>query len=139
MNELAWLVERRFHWLARRDYDWVVTFDKDANIVIACLWRLLEAGRIRFTSNDDGQQFGLPTPVDAAAEVNGRLAGAAVEAVELRPGLLDLDLRFSTGHTLQIIPNSSGYEAWTASSGDRQFIAVGGGELAIFAGDAGRG
>ncbi len=59
---------------------------------MACLWRLVEAGRIRFTSEDDGQQFGLPAPVDAASEVNGRLVGAAVEAVQLRKGLLDLEL-----------------------------------------------
>ena len=139
MNELAWLVGHRFQSLARREYDWVVALDKEASVVVACLWRLVESGRIRFTSEDDGHQFGLPAPVDAVAEVNRRLAGAAVEAVELREGLLDLELRFSTGHSLQVIPDSSGYEAWQVSSGDRQIIAVGGGELAVFGGDAGRG
>src|SRR5262245_2113706 len=141
MNELACLVGHRFQSLARREYDWVVAFDKDVSFVVSCLWRLIENGRIRFTSQDDGQQFGLPAPVDAVAEVNRRLAGAAVEAVELREGLLDLEFRFSTGHALQIIPDSSGYEAWNLFSGNRQFIAVGGGELAIFGGesDAGRG
>jgi hypothetical protein len=139
MNELAWLVGHRFQSLARREHDWVVAFDKDASLVVACIWRLVESGRIRFTSEDDGQQFGLPAPVDAVAEVNRRLAGAAVEAVELREGLLDLELRFSTGHSIQVIPDSSGYEAWQASNGDRQIIAVGGGELAIFGGDGGCG
>ena len=134
MNELAWLVGHRFQSLTRREYDWVVAFDNHASLVVACLWRLVEASRIRFTSEDDGQQFGLPAPVDAASEINRRLAGAAVEAVELREGLLDLELRFSTGQSLQVIPDSSGYEAWQASSGNRQFIAVGGGELAIFGG-----
>src|SRR5262245_31737178 len=105
MNELACLVGCRFQSLTRRDYDWVVVFDKDTSLVIACLWRLVESGRIRFTSEDRGQEFGLPAPVDAAAEVNGRLAGAAIEAIELRHGLLDLELRFSTGHALQIIPD----------------------------------
>lgn len=134
MNELAWLVGHRFQSLARREYDWVFGFDKDAGIVVACLWRLVESGRIRFTSEDDGQQFGLPAPVDASAEVNDRIAGASVEAVGLREGLLDLELRFSTGHTLQIIPASSGFEAWSARIGSREFIAVGGGELAILGG-----
>jgi len=64
-----------------------------------------------------------------------RLVGAAVEGLELRPGLLDLELRFSTGHALQLIPASSGYEAWNVFSANRQFIAVGGGELAIIGGD----
>jgi hypothetical protein len=96
MNELAWLVGHRFQSLARRDYEWVASFDSDARLVIACLWRLVESGRVRFTSEDDGHQFGLPAPVAAAAEVNGRLGGAAVVSVELRQGLLDLELRFST-------------------------------------------
>src|SRR5271157_1076284 len=108
MSELAWLVGHRFQSLTRREFDWVLVFDKYESLVVACLWRLLEDGRIRFTSQDHGHQFGLPTPVDAATEVNRRLAGAAVEAVELRKGILDLELRFSTGHVFQIIPDSSG-------------------------------
>ena len=139
MNELGWLVGHRFQSLARREFDWVLTFDQDASIVVAGLWRLVESGRIRFTAKDDGHQFGLPAAVDAAAEINRCLVGAMVEEVGLRRGLLDLDLRFSTGHVLQIIPDSSGYEAWNVLSGNRQFIAVGGGELAIFGSDAGSG
>jgi len=134
MSELTWLVRHRFQSLTRREFDWVLVFDKDVSLVIACLWRLVEDGGIRFTSQDDGQQFGLPAPVDAAAEVNRRLAQASVEAVELRQGILDLEFQFSTGHVLHIIPDSAGYEAWNLCSGSRQFIAVGGGELAIFGG-----
>ena len=130
MNDLVCLVGSRFQSLSRREYDWAMEFDDHASVVIGCLWRLLESGRIRFTSEDDGQRFGLMEPVDAAAEVNVRLTGACVEGVELRQGLLDLELRFSTGHSLQVIPTSSGYEAWNVSCGGRQFIAVGGGELA---------
>ena len=55
-----------------------------------------------------------------------------MEAVDLREGLLDLHLRFSTGHIFQVIPDSSGYEAWNLLSETSQSIAVGGGELAIF-------
>ncbi len=134
MSELAWLVGYRFQALTRREFDWVLVFDKDVNLVVACLWRLVEDGHIRCTSQDDGQQFGLPAPVDAAAEVNRRLAQALVEAVQLRVGVLDLEFRFSTGHVLQVIPDSSGYEAWNLCSGCKQFIAAGGGELTIFGG-----
>jgi hypothetical protein len=44
-------------------------------------------------------------------------------------------LGFGSGHLLQIIPNSAGYEAWNLWIDRNQFIAVGGGELAIFAED----
>jgi hypothetical protein len=135
MSELAWLVGHSFHSLARREFDWVLVFDKNVSLVIACLWRLVEDGRIRFTGQDDGHQFGLPAPVDTAAEVNRRLVRASVEAVELRKGILDLELRFNTGHILQVIPDSSGYEAWNLSNGSSQFIAVGGGELAVVSSD----
>ncbi len=132
MSELMWLVGHQFQSLTRREFEWLFVFDKDVSVVVACLWRLVEAGRIRFTSQDDGQQFGLPAPVDAAAEVNRRLALADIESVELRQGSLDLELRFSTGQVLQIIPDSSGYEAWTLYRGKRQFIAIDGGEMAIY-------
>jgi hypothetical protein len=130
MNELAWLVGHSCQSLTRREFDWVLVFDRNAHLVIACLWRLIEAGRIRVTSSDDGHQFGLPAPMDAAAEVYGRIALATVEAVGLREGTLDLELRFNSGHIVQIIPDSSGYEAWNLSNGSSQFIAVGGGKLA---------
>jgi hypothetical protein len=139
MNELAWLVGYRFQSLTRREHDWVFAFDRDAILVLTCLWRLIEFGRIRFTSQDDGHQFGLQERVDAAVEVNRHLAHASVETVELRSGILDLELRFSTGHVFQIIPDSSGYEAWNLSRGKSQFIAVGGGELAIVGGDSASG
>lgn len=135
MNQLGWLVGRRFQSLSRREYDWVAVLDRDAKIVIECLWRLVQSDRIQVTSEDDGQQFGLPAPLDAAAEVNARIAEAVIEAVEVRQGLLDLTLHFSTGHSLQIVPDSSGYEAWNVSNESRQFVAVGGGELALLDGD----
>jgi|SRR5262249_53336611 len=131
MNELAWLVEHRFESVNRREYDWVFVFDKNITLTVDCLWRLVENGRIRVTSQDEGQKFGLPSPVIPAEEINRRLAQSTVTAVELREGLLDLELHFSTGHVLQIIPDSSGYEAWHLSDGVRVFIAVGGGELMI--------
>ncbi|WP_020470436.1 hypothetical protein [Zavarzinella formosa] len=135
MNELAWLVGHRFQSLTRREYDWLVVFDKDASMTVACLWRMVESDRIRFTSEDNGHQFGLSTLVDSAAEINRRLEGATVERVDLRQNLLDVELRFDTGHNFQIILTSSGYEAWSASDGNRRLIAVGGGELAIIGGD----
>ena len=131
MNNLAWLLQHRFQSITRRERDWVFVFDNGASLAVGCLWRLVEGGRITLTSQDERQQFGLPAPVDAALEINRRLALASIAAVELREGLLDLDLHFSSGHILQIIPDSSGYESWELSSGARQFIAVGGGDLVI--------
>ena len=132
MKPLSWLTHHRFESLGRRDYQWVFSFDDQTHLVVSCLWRLIEAGRVRITSEDEGQTFGLPTPFDAAAEVNSRLAGACLSLVDLRRRTLDLELHFADGHIIQIIADSSGYEAWQVNSHQKEFIATGGGELVIF-------
>jgi hypothetical protein len=135
MNSIEWLTKHRFVSITRRDYEWVFAFDAQAQLVVSCLWRLIENGRIRFTSEDHGHKFGLPAPVDAAFEVNQRLKGATIIKVELRDGTLDMSLRFDSGHILEVVPDSSGYEAWQLNNltgKGTQYIAVGGGELAIF-------
>jgi hypothetical protein len=134
MDTLDWLLKRRLQSVLRREHDWVFTFDGAATLAVECLWRLIDDGRIRLTSEDDGQRFGLPAPVVAAEEAGRCLVGASVESVALREGILDLELRFDTGHVLQVLPTSGGYEAWNAGHRGKQFIAVGGGELAIFDG-----
>jgi hypothetical protein len=132
MNAIDWLTKHRFESVIRREYDWVFRFDEEACLVVECLWRLLEGERIRFTSCDDGNKFGLPAPVDAALEVNQRIANAKVDLVQLRLGTLDLAVKFDSGHVLEVIPNSAGYEAWDLGCRSARFIATGGGELAIF-------
>lgn len=132
LNQLDWLLKHRFVSAIRREFDWVFVLDGNANLVVECLWRLVEGNRICLTSLDDGQQFGLPTPVDATKLISSRLTNAEIEAVVLREGTLDLQLKFSNGQCLEIIPDSSGYEAWKLLGADRQFVAIGGGDLAVF-------
>lgn len=110
-------------------------FERNINIVAECLWRLLEDGRIRFTSQDYGYLFGLPSPVDLAQEVSTRLTNASIDGITLREGTLDLSIRFSTGHVVEFIPDSSGYEAWNIGGNNQLIVAVPGGELSIFEDD----
>ncbi|MBC7785432.1 MAG: hypothetical protein H7144_16485 [Burkholderiales bacterium] len=128
---LAWLVNHRLQEVVHREYDWLFVFDGEATLVVACLWRFLEGGHIRRTSEDNEQKFGLRVPVDAASELTRHIANAKIESVQLRKHTLDLELYFETGHLLQIIPDSSGYEAWNAFDREKQYIAIGGGDLAI--------
>lgn len=132
MTDLDWLASHRFKNVERREHDWVFTFEPEGTLVAECLWRLIENNRIRLTSADEGQLFGLSTPIDVAAEIRSRLIGASVTGVDLKTGTLDLCILFSTGHVLELIPDSSGYEAWSASRPGRNYVAVGGGELVVF-------
>jgi hypothetical protein len=131
-NEMEWLAGHQLQSFTNRECDWVAVFDGDAKLTITCLWRLIESGRVRRTSLDEGQWFGLPAPVDAAAAISSRLTGEFVESVTLNSKTLDLDIQFGTGHILQVIADSSGYEAWTSCGGGKLVVAAGGGNLAVF-------
>ena len=130
MDDLNWLAGLRFQAAVRHEYTWDFVFDAGVVVVAECLWRLIEGGRIRVTSKDDGHKFGLPAPIDVVFEVNQRLAKLMVKSIELRGGTLDLEIRFDTGHAIQLIPDSSGYEAWNICDSSRKYVAVGGGDLA---------
>jgi hypothetical protein len=132
MSDLDWLVGARFAELTRREYDWTFAFDGQTRLTVECIWRLLEAGKVRFTSEDDGQIFGLPAPVDACAEVNTRLRAAVVESVHVREDTADLTITFSTGHVVELISVSSGYEAWQLGGNDMLIVGAGGANLTIF-------
>jgi uncharacterized protein DUF6188 len=136
IKNVEWLVGHRFKLLTRRDFDWVITFDGNAHLVVECLWRLIENGCIRLTSSDDGHEFGLPAPVEATQEVNSRLENSTVKSVELREGRLDLILHFDSGHGIEVLPDSSGYEAWNLGGPNLSVIACGGGRLTVFSGDS---
>lgn len=129
MALLDWLAERRFRRCERREHARTFSFDGRAYLTVECLWRLLKDGRIALTNEDDGQRFGRNEPIDAVAEINRCLATAAVDSVTLREGTLDLQLQFSGGYVLEVLPSSSGYEAWNAGDGTKRFIALGGGGM----------
>ncbi len=131
MNEFDWIIGYRFQSLIKREFDWIIRFENDVTLVVGCLWRLIVAGRVKLTSEDHGQQFGLPEPIDAAVGVNSCLAGTTVQSISLVEGLFDLEFKFESGDSFQVIPDSSGYEAWELNGNDSTFVAVGGGEIAI--------
>lgn len=131
-HPLAWLTGMKFRSMTRREHDWDLILGDNTHITVECLWRLLEGGSVKLTSDDHGQQFGLPKPVDVAVELEQKLANQKVIRADLHEGTLDLDLCFDKATILQIIPTSSGYEAWTVSGTIGLFVAVGGGKLEIF-------
>ncbi|MDX1930614.1 MAG: DUF6188 family protein [Pirellulaceae bacterium] len=118
--------------MTRREHDWVLTFEDHSTVQIECLWRLLRNGRIVLTGEDHGLQFGMAAPIDAANSCNIQLAGRAISSIELTQGTLDLTFTLEGSLVLQIIPDSSGYEAWNANTPNGFIVAVGGGELTVF-------
>lgn len=77
-----------------------------------CPWRILQQARTTLSSDDHGQQYGLPAPINAAAEATKLLSAVDIDAAQLRAGTNDILIDFSDDVRLEIIPISSGYEGW---------------------------
>jgi len=98
-------------------------------LAVESLWRIRVEGRIRRTSNDNGQRFGLDEPVDAAAEAFRLLQGRRILGVRVDDMCADLVVAFDNDVSLEIITDSAGYEAWTLSGTGHELIAGSGGTV----------
>ena len=87
-------------------------------------WRLLSPNAILLTSEDDGQQYGLPKPVDAVGNIGELLKRRVVSKVEVDQASADFNIYFDNETVLQIVNLSSGCEAWTLDS-EGDFLMVG--------------
>jgi hypothetical protein len=97
-------------------------------------WRILDAEGILLGSCDHEHKFGLPEPVNAVALVMKLLGSKKVTSVSLGLKTADLEVAFEGNMFLSIFNHSSGWEGWNmAGDGRAQIIALGGGDIAIFA------
>jgi hypothetical protein len=110
----------------------VIKFSGGYRIQIESLWRLRTSETLVLTSEDDGQLFGRSEPVKAIASLSDKLLGQNLSFVQVTHGTADLALHFGK-HVLEIISNSSGYEAWQIE-GPVSTLAVGqgGGNVAVW-------
>lgn len=124
----------------RRENNWYFEFDGRGGLSAECPWRILDQGRIAHADEDDGQQFGLPEPVNGAARALGLLRDKAITSVEISPITGDLKIQFGGATALEFFVNSSGYESWQASAkrGRRSInlVAQGGGQISFWEDEA---
>jgi len=93
-------------------------------------WRLVHGERVHTTSDDHGQVFGLPRPVDSASSARDVVSASFVREVRIAPATGDLLVDFENGARLEILTTSSGYESWSLflPNGD-EVIGLGGGDV----------
>jgi len=110
----------------------VVTLAGGYRVQIESLWRLVTSGAVALTSKDEGQLFGRNEPVRCMSELSSKLCGRVLDAVQVLPDTADLALHFGA-QTLQVITDSSGYEAWQVE-GPAGTVAVGqgGGNVSVW-------
>ena len=115
--------------LEKKDYSWFFRFGEGVIVATESEWRFIADGHILVTSSDHGHQFGLPSPVDAIAEVISRTATQIVRAASISEATGDLHIDFAAGLELQFLQMSSGYESWRLSAPGLSVICGGGGRL----------
>jgi hypothetical protein len=116
--DISLLVDKRLVQVVKDDFSWGFTFSGGLNLRVECLWRLLVSGRVVITSEDHGQQFGLPAPVDCVGELQRRVEGVPVTSAKVRARSVDISLDFGDIATLEVIATSAGHEAWVLSGQD---------------------
>lgn len=129
--DLSWMVGRVVREVTGFEGGcWRFVFEQWEYIQTYCLWRIVRDNRLILTSDDHGQQFGLPAPIDAGCKAMEAFASASVRAVVLREAMGDMLIEFEQGLRLEIISNSAGYEAWEVRGPGRVcFVAGSSGQI----------
>jgi hypothetical protein len=112
---------------------WRFAFGDGTEVRAECPWRVVQGGGIVLSSEDHGLRYGLPQPIDAAAECGALLGGAIVRSAEARDETRDIIIAFASGTRLEVVPLSSGYEGWQVVGPDGSLtVAQGGGNLSVW-------
>jgi hypothetical protein len=116
----------------REDGSCVITLAGGYRVQIESLWRLLSSDAVVPTSQDEGQLFGRSEPASSISELSSRLLGCTLHTAQATQGTADLTMHFG-GQTLQVISDSSGYEAWQVEGpGGTVAVGQGGGNVAVW-------
>jgi hypothetical protein len=106
--------------------------EKHLNVSVP--WRIIDVEGIRLGSCDHDHKFGLPEPINAVAIAVELLGSRRVNSVSLALKTADLEIAFEGDILLNVFNHSSGWEGWNMFSGSgTHIIALGGGDIAIFA------
>jgi hypothetical protein len=129
---LDWLCEDAIDSVEASPFRFTFRFRSGGTLKVSCPWRVVAQG-VQISSEDHDQQYGLPAPLDAALEATALLRGHRLASVVVAEHTADIRLTLDNGFELQIIPFSSGYEAWESFSPDGfHIVAQGGGQLTGF-------
>lgn len=110
---------------------WSFNFEGRLRLNVQCPWRIVGDRGVALGSEDDGQQFGLPAPVNGGAVALQLLAATALKHVLIREKTGDVVLEFDSGIRLEVFNNSSGYEGWNCGTqSGLEVIGMGGGTTA---------
>jgi hypothetical protein len=121
-NHAKKMIGERLKSAHKLDYDWDFRFDAGSCVMFQSVWRLVSDTAIEVTSEDDGQKFGLKTPIDAAAQLRETIGDKPIRDVHIDGVTSDLTIHFGEHLRLEVVSTSSGYEAWSLHAKEVQII-----------------
>src|SRR4051794_15385743 len=80
-----YLVGRKLESIERFGFSWQFQFGSGITLTVEAGWRFVTDEGIEVTSEDDGQKFGLPAPVEAAALGMSVVRDKSVTEVQITP------------------------------------------------------
>lgn len=109
--------------------EWTTVFAfGDAALSVETLWRISIEGQLRLTSADDGQAYGLASPINARTAAHELLVGREISAVQADLARGDLVIQLGPDYVLEIITDSH-YEPWQLTAPGRNYVAAAGGRI----------
>jgi hypothetical protein len=110
--------------------EWHFDFGNRVGLQVASPWRIVMDGAIRLGWRDDGQKFGLPSPVEGVREATTLLGDAEVRSAAVAAETAVLVITFGPACRLGVFNDSAGYEGWMLNAPGESLAAQGGGRLA---------
>jgi hypothetical protein len=111
---------------------WRFSFSDIINFTTQTIWRLLKNRKIQWVSLDNGQQFGLQTPIDLIEKLTSDLTGKHLLEIIVKPNTADLLLNLTDNLQIEIFICSSGYESYNFTMDRKNYIGMGSGDIAIY-------
>ncbi len=94
------------------------------------MWRLLRNGKLICVSSDHGELFGLESPLDIRKQTEQIIKKINLIQIKRDVNTGDLFFIFENAVVIEFFTTSMGYENWSLYINGKQYISMGGGELA---------
>ena len=119
--------------ITRSGFSWRFDFQDIFTIHVNCPWRIISEKSIALGSEDDGQKFGLPEPLDGIKEAIRLLSEKTVTKATIEEITGDIAIEFDSNLRIEVFNHSSGYEGWECQSkSGLNVVGMGGGGITSF-------
>ncbi|MBL7841554.1 MAG: hypothetical protein JNJ75_15530 [Cyclobacteriaceae bacterium] len=105
-------------------------FDNNATLFLECPWRLVAHNETIIVGNTEFE--GQSTHDEGMNILKDKVISKKIVDFEIKDGLYDIQITFENSLRLDIFVQSAYYESWNLHIGQRNFITIPGGQLAIF-------